>query len=157
VNRLLVGGGVLDGPLPLLGTRLAIVLGLLYVYLPLMILPLFSAIERLGPASRQAAEDLGASPVRAFLRVTLPLTLPGVMAGCVFVFVPSLGNFVVPDLLGGGKTIMVGNLIQSQFFQARDWPFGAALSISVLAVTMVLLAVQARVLTRERRLVARGA
>lgn len=157
VNRVLIGAGLLDGPLTLLGTRMAIVLGLLYVYLPLMILPLFSAIERLGVAPRQAAEDLGASPARAFLRVTLPLTLPGVMAGCVFVFVPTLGNFVVPDLLGGGKTIMVGNLIQSQFFQARDWPFGAALSISVLAVTTVLLILQARVLTRERRLVARGA
>jgi spermidine/putrescine transport system permease protein len=157
VNRLLIGAGILERPLTLLGTRFAIVLGLLYVYLPLMIIPLFSAIERLGPAPRQAAADLGAGPVRAFLRVTLPLTLPGVMAGCVFVFVPSLGNFVVPDLLGGGKTIMVGNLIQSQFFQARDWPFGAALSISVLAATTLLLLLQARVLTRERRLVARGA
>ncbi|GIU99513.1 MAG: spermidine/putrescine ABC transporter permease [Actinomycetota bacterium] len=156
LNRALVGLGLLDRPIALLGTRVAIVLGLLYAYLPLMILPLFSAIERLGPWPRQAAEDLGAGPVRAFLRVTLPLTLPGVMAGCVFVFVPTLGNFIVPDLLGGGKAIMVGNLIQSQFFQARDWPFGAALSISVLAVTTVLLVLQARVLTRERRLVARA-
>lgn len=157
VNRTLIGLGILERPLTLLGTRFAIVLGLLYVYLPLMILPLFSAIERLGLAPRQAAMDLGASPTRAFLRVTLPLTLPGVMAGCVFVFVPTLGNFIVPDLLGGGKAIMVGNLIQAQFFQARDWPFGAVLSISVLAVTTVLLVLQARVLTRERRLVARGA
>ncbi len=157
VNRALTSLGVLEGPLAFLGTRIAIVIGLLYLYLPLMILPLFSSIERLGAAPRQAAADLGASPARAFLRVTLPLTLPGVMAGCVFVFVPTLGNFVVPDLLGGGKAIMVGNLIQSQFFQARDWPFGAALSISVLAVTAVLLLVQARVLTRERRLLARGA
>jgi spermidine/putrescine transport system permease protein len=157
VNRVLIGTGILDRPLTLLGTRPAIVLGLLYVYLPLMILPLFSAIERLGEAPRQAAADLGASPARAFVRVTLPLTMPGIMAGCIFVFVPTLGNFVVPDLLGAGKAIMVGNLIQSQFFQARDWPFGAALSISVLAVTIVLLLVQARVLTRERRLLARGA
>lgn len=157
VNRVLIGTGILDRPLTLLGTRLAIVLGLLYVYLPLMILPLFSAIERLGEAPRQAAADLGASPARAFVRVTLPLTMPGIMAGCIFVFVPTLGNFVVPDLLGAGKAIMVGNLIQSQFFQARDWPFGAALSISVLAVTTLLLLVQARVLTRERRLLARGA
>ncbi len=157
VNRALVGLGLTERPIALLGTRVAIVLGLLYAYLPLMILPLFSAIERLGVAPRQAAADLGASPAGAFLRVTLPLTLPGVMAGCVFVFVPTLGNFIVPDLLGGGKAIMVGNLIQSQFFQARDWPFGAALSISVLAVTVVLLVVQARVLTRERRLAARAA
>jgi spermidine/putrescine transport system permease protein len=156
VNRTLTGVGLIDEPLTLLNTRLAIVIGLLYLYLPLMVLPLFAAIERLGRSPREAAEDLGAGPVRSFVRVTFPLTLPGVMAGCIFVFVPSLGNFIVPDLLGGGKAIMVGNLIQAQFFQARDWPFGAALSISVLAVTMVLLLVQARVLTRERRLAARG-
>ena len=157
VNQTLTGTGLIDEPLTLMNTRFAIVIGLLYVYLPLMILPLFASIERLGRSPREAAEDLGAGPVRSFLRVTFPLTLPGVMAGCIFVFVPSLGNFIVPDLLGGGKTIMVGNLIQSQFFQARDWPFGAALSISVLVVTTVLLLVQARVLTRERRLLARGA
>lgn len=157
VNQALTATGLVDEPLTLLNTRGAIVVGLLYIYLPLMILPVFSSIERLGPSSREAAEDLGAGPVRSFLRVTLPLTLPGVMAGSIFVFVPALGNFIVPDLLGGGKTIMVGNLIQAQFFQARDWPFGAALSISVLLVTTVLLLVQARVLTRERRLVARGA
>ncbi len=157
INRTLIAAGLVDEPLTLMGTRSAIVLGLLYAYLPLMVLPLFSAIERLGSAPREAAGDLGAGPARSFLRVTLPLTLPGVMAGCIFVFVPTLGNFIVPDLLGGGKTIMVGNLIQAQFFQARDWPFGAALSISVLVVTTVLLLVQARVLTRERRAVARGA
>ena len=157
VNRGLASMGLIDEPLTLLNTRPAIVIGLLYAYLPLMVLPLFAAIERLGTSPREAAEDLGAGPVRTFFRVTLPLTLPGVMAGSIFVFVPSLGNFIVPDLLGGGKTIMVGNLIQQQFFQARDWPFGAALSISVLAVTTVLLLVQARVLTRERRLVTRGA
>jgi spermidine/putrescine transport system permease protein len=157
VNRGLEATGLIGEPLTLLNTRLAIVIGLLYAYLPLMVLPLFAAIERLGASPREAAEDLGAGAIRTFFRVTLPLTLPGVMAGCIFVFVPSLGNFIVPDLLGGGKTIMVGNLIQQQFFQARDWPFGAALSISVLAVTTVLLLVQARVLTRERRLVGRGA
>ncbi len=94
-----------------------------------MVLPLYASIERLGVAPRQAAADLGAGPVASFFRVTLPLTLPGIMAGCIFVFVPSLANFIVPDLLGGGKRIMVGNLIQSQFFQARDWPFGATLAV----------------------------
>lgn len=157
INRTLSWMGLIDEPLTLINTRFAIVVGLLYVYLPLMVLPLFSAIERLGTSAREAAEDLGAGPIRTFFRVTFPLTLPGVMAGCIFVFVPSLGNFIVPDLLGGGKTIMIGNLIQQQFFQARDWPFGAALSLSVLAITTVLLLVQARVLTRERRLVGRGA
>ncbi len=113
--------------------------GLLYAYLPLMILPLYASIERLGRSPREAAADLGAGPVAGFFRITFPMTLPGVMAGCIFVFVPSLGNFIVPDLLGGGKSIMVGNLIQSQFFQARDWPFGATLALCVIAITMVLL------------------
>ena len=113
--------------------------GLLYAYLPLMILPLYASIERLGRSPREAAADLGADPMAGFFRITFPMTLPGVMAGCIFVFVPSLGNFVVPDLLGGGKAIMVGNLIQSQFFQARDWPFGATLALLVIAVTTVLL------------------
>jgi len=154
VNRILRGLGVIDGSIALLNNEFAIVVGLLYAYLPLMILPLYASIERLGRSPREAAADLGAGPVRGFFRVTFPMTLPGVMAGCIFVFVPSLGNFIVPDLLGGGKKIMMGNLIQQQFFQARDWPFGATLALSVLAITMVLLLVQAWVLNREKRLTA---
>lgn len=157
INRILRGTGVIDGSLPLLNNEFAIVVGLLYAYLPLMILPLYASIERLGPAPREAAADLGAGPVAGFFRTTLPMTLPGVIAGCIFVFVPSLGNFIVPDLLGGGKKIMMGNLIQQQFFQARDWPFGATLALSVLAITMVLLLVQAWILNREKRLTAHGA
>jgi spermidine/putrescine transport system permease protein len=156
VNRILRGTGLIEGSIALLNNEFAIVVGLLYAYLPLMILPLYASIERLGPSLREAAADLGAGPAAGFFRVTLPMTLPGVMAGCIFVFVPSLGNFIVPDLLGGGKKIMMGNLIQQQFFQARDWPFGATLALSVLAITMVLLLVQAWVLNRERRLAAHG-
>jgi spermidine/putrescine transport system permease protein len=156
VNRSLRGLGLIDGSLPLLNNEFAIVVGLLYAYLPLMILPLYASIERLGRSLPEAAGDLGAGPVAGFFRVTFPMTLPGVMAGCIFVFVPSLGNFVVPDLLGGGKAIMVGNLIQSQFFQARDWPFGATLALSVLLITMALLIVQAWLLNREQRLTAHG-
>ena len=110
----------------------------------------------MGTPPREAAADLGAGPVAGFFRVTFPLTLPGVVAGCIFVFVPSLGNFVVPDLLGGGKQIMVGNLIQSQFFQARDWPFGATLAMAVMVITLLLLLGQARILNREKRLAARA-
>lgn len=157
INRTLRGLGLIDGALPLLNSEFAIVVGLLYAYLPLMILPLYASIERLGRPPREAAADLGAGPVAGFLRVTFPLTLPGVVAGCIFVFVPSLGNFVVPDLLGGGKEIMVGNLIQSQFFQARDWPFGATLALSVIAITVLLLLGQAWILNREKRLAARAA
>jgi spermidine/putrescine transport system permease protein len=149
VNRTLVAAGVLQAPLPLLNNTFAIVVGLVYAYLPLMILPIYSAIERLGVQAREAAADLGAPPASAFLRVTLPLTLRGVLAGCTFVFVPSLGNFIVPDLLGGGRRIMIGNLIQQQFLQARDWPFGATLAILVLVPMLILLRTQVRVLRRD--------
>ncbi len=157
INRTLRNLGLIDGALPLLNSEFAIVIGLLYAYLPLMILPLYASIERLGRPPREAAADLGAGAVAGFVRVTFPLTLPGVVAGCIFVFVPSLGNFVVPDLLGGGKEIMVGNLIQSQFFQARDWPFGATLAMSVIVITALLLLGQAWILNREKRMAARAA
>jgi spermidine/putrescine transport system permease protein len=143
VNGALRGIGLIDAPLGLLYTDGAVVVGLLYAYLPLMILPLFAAIERLDPELREAAANLGASPARVFLTVTLPLTLPGVLIGCIFVFVPSIGNFVVPELLGGGKTIMVGNLIRDQFLKARDWPFGAVLALAVILGLLALLVIQA--------------
>ncbi|MFF4773417.1 ABC transporter permease [Microtetraspora fusca] len=131
------------GKLELLYSDGAIVAGLLYAYLPLMILPLYSAIERLDPQLREASSNLGARPIRTFWSVTLPLSLPGVLTGCVFVFVPSLGNFVIPELLGGGRRIMVGNLIRDQFLKARDWPFGSVLALSVIGVLVLLLFAQA--------------
>lgn len=151
INRGLEGLGVIDGPLPLLNNEFAIILGLVYGYLPLMILPIYASIERLNPELREASSDLGGGPFRTFLRVTLPLTLPGIAAGCIFVFVPSLGNFIVPDLLGGGLTSMVGNLIQQQFLRARDWPFGAALSLALIGLMGALLFLQAWLLGRQRR------
>ncbi|HEX6871100.1 MAG TPA: ABC transporter permease [Micromonosporaceae bacterium] len=143
VNSALTGIGIIDAPLELLYTKGAIVGGLLYAYLPLMVLPLYSAIERLDPQLREASANLGARPARTFWSVTLPLTLPGVLTGCVFVFVPSLGNFVIPELLGGGRTVMVGNLIRDQFLKARDWPFGATLALLVVAILVLLLMAQA--------------
>lgn len=142
VNGALRGVGIIDEPLGLLYTDGAVVSGLLYAYLPLMILPLYSSIERLDPELREAAANLGATPIRTFLTVTLPLTLPGVLIGSIFVFVPSIGNFVIPELLGGGKTVMVGNLIRDQFLKARDWPFGAVLAIAVIVVLLGLLVLQ---------------
>lgn len=142
LNQALVGLGIVDRPLGLLYTKGAVVAGLLYAYLPLMILPLYASIERLDPQLREAAANLGASRARTFFDVTLPLTLPGLITGCVFVFVPSLGNFVVPELLGGGKTVMVGNLIRDQFLKARDWPFGAVLALAVIALMVALFALQ---------------
>jgi spermidine/putrescine transport system permease protein len=130
------------GPYELLYNQGAIVLGLLYSYLPLMVLPLYAAIERLDPQLREASANLGASGFTTFRKVTLPLTVPGVLSGCVFVFVPSFGNFVIPELLGGGKSVMVGNLIRNQFLQSRDWPFGSTLALALIAVLIVLLIAQ---------------
>jgi len=150
VNQVLREVGVIDAPLTLLYNDFAVVMGLVYGYLPLMILPLYAALERLDPAVREAALDLGARPLRILRTVTLPLILPGIVAGCVFVFVPSLGNFPVPQLLGGGRRIMVGNLVNQQFLEARDWPFGSTLALLIIGVLMILLIVQSRVLRRSR-------
>ena len=144
LNGALVSLGLIGEPLSLLYTPGAVVAGLLYAYLPLMILPLYASIERVDAELLEAAANLGAPPRTVFRTVMLPLTLPGILTGCVFVFVPSLGNFVVPELLGGGKLVMVGNLIRDQFLKARDWPFGATLALIVIAFLAVLLVLQAR-------------
>ena len=130
-------------PLPLLYNDFAIVLGLVYGYLPFMVLAIYSSLSRLDPAFLEQSADLGASPASTFLRITLPLTLPGLAAGSIFVFVLSIGNFITPDLLGGGRSIMVGNLIYDQFLTARDWPFGSALAFVLIGVMLLLLFVQA--------------
>ena len=151
INRGLESLGLINEPLPLLYNEFAIVLGLVYGYLPLMILPIYSSISGSSPTSARRPPTSEGIRLRTFLRVTLPLTLPGLAAGCIFVFVPSLGNFIVPDLLGGGLSIMVGNLIQAQFLKARDWPFGAVLSLALIAMMGVLLFLQAWLQDRDRR------
>ncbi len=148
INNGLEGAGLISEPLPLLYNEFAIVLGLVYAYLPFMILALFTSISRLPRDLLEASSDLGASVARTFLKVTLPLTAPGIAAGCVFVFVLSLGNFVTPDLLGGKQTTMIGNVIYAQFFTARDWPFGAALAFVLVAIMMLLLMAQALLVRR---------
>ncbi len=150
VNNGLRAVGLIDEPLPLLYNEFAIVVGLLYGYLPFMVLALYSSISRLNPEILEASADLGASSFRTFLRVTLPLTLPGIGAGSVFVFVLSIGNFITPDLLGGGRTLMVGNLIFDQFLSARDWPFGSALAFILIAIMLLLLVAQAWVVKRTQ-------
>lgn len=145
LNKGLINMGIINQPLELLYKPSAIVLGLLYAYIPLMILPIYSALVRIDPSMKEAAINLGATPAQAFRQVTLPLALPGVLVGAIFVFVPSVGNFIVPELLGGGKTIMVGNLIRDQFLKARDWPFGSVLALSMVIMLLVLFFVQARV------------
>jgi len=135
-NRTLQFLGITDEPLTLIFTPEAVLMGMVYSYLPFMILPLYAALEKFDTRLKEAAQDLGASRWHTFWRVTFPLSLPGVIAGSILVFIPSAGEFVIPDLLGGSRTMMTGNLIQNQFLQARDWAFGSALSV-MLAVLML--------------------
>ncbi len=148
INNLLRTMGYTGEPLSLLYTEAAVITGLVYNYLPFVILAIYSTLSRLNPELMEASRDLGAGPVRTFLRVTLPLSLPGVAAGGVFVFVLSIGNFVTPALLGGGRFQMVGNLVYDQFLTANDWPFGAALGAALIVTMIVLLFVQARATAR---------
>ena len=124
-------------PLELLNTPLAVQIGLVYGYLPFMILPLYAALEQLDMSLLEAAQDLGASPRRAFWHVTVPLSLPGILAGSMLVFIPTVGAFLTPDLLGGGKVSYIGNVIERQFKTARDWPFGSALSFMLMGIVLV--------------------
>ena len=135
-NRTLQFLGITDEPLTLIFTPQAVLMGMVYSYLPFMILPLYAALEKFDVRLKEAAQDLGASRWHTFWRVTFPLSMPGVIAGSILVFIPSAGEFVIPDLLGGSRTMMTGNLIQNQFLQARDWAFGSALSV-MLAVLML--------------------
>lgn len=144
LNGVLSGLGLIGSPLDMLYTETAIVIGLVYGYLPFMILPLYVAVERLPFSLVEAARDLYASRWAVFRRIILPLTKPGVVAGCILVFVPSLGAFITPDLMGGARTMMVGNLIQHEFLVARDWPFGAAVSLVLMALVLVGLMVYVR-------------
>jgi len=144
INTLLERIGIIRDPLPLLYNNGAVVLGLVYSYLPFMVLPLYAALERLDPNLLEAAADLGARPLTALFRVVVPLCGPGIRAGLVLVFIPCLGAYLTPDLLGGGKSVMVGNLIQNQFTNARDWPFGSAASLVLMALVMLLLLASVR-------------
>jgi spermidine/putrescine transport system permease protein len=151
VNRGLAGLGLIDAPLAILYNEFAVVTGLVYNYLPFVILAIYSSLQRLNPEIREASEDLGAPAWKTFWRITLPLTAPGVAAGAVFVFVLSIGNFITPELLGGGRLQMVGTLIYDQFLSARDWPFGATLSLFLIMIMMALLFAQAAAVNRAQR------
>jgi spermidine/putrescine transport system permease protein len=139
LNSALQALGIIRQPLPLLYNDGAVILGLVYGFLPFMVLPLYATLERLDPSLLEAAADLGARPWRALIDVTLPLCAPGIRAGAILVFVPCLGTYLTSDLLGGSKTVLIGNLVQNQFTAARDWPFGAALSLALMAIAIVLL------------------
>jgi spermidine/putrescine transport system permease protein len=150
INNVLIHVGAISQPLPLLYNEFAVILGLVYNYTPFVILAIFSALQRLDPSYAEASRDLGATAATTFFKITLPLTATGVAAGAVFVFVLSIGNFVTPDLLGGGKLQMIGNLIYDQFLTARDWPFGATLSGLLIALMMIALFMQAVASGRAR-------
>lgn len=136
LNTLLIQLHLISAPLDLLYSDQAVLLGLVYGYLPFMVLPLYAAIERIDPALIEAAWDLYADRWSLFRRVLIPLAMPGIVAGCVLVFIPSLGAYLTPDLLGGARSMMVGNLIQHEYLVARDWPLGSALSIVLMLMVM---------------------
>ena len=138
LNALLLKVHLISSPLSMMYTDFAVIVGLVYTLMPFMILPLYASIEKLDPRYLEAARDLGAGKIRAFIHVSLPLTLPGIVAGIMLVFLPALGMFYIPDILGGAKSMLVGNFIKNQFLTSRDWPAGAAASV-ILTLLMVIL------------------
>jgi spermidine/putrescine transport system permease protein len=137
LNTVLLKLGLVSSPLEILYTDAAVLIGLVYGYLPFMVLPLYAAVERLPPSVVEAAWDLYATAWAVFWRVILPLTRPGVVAGCILVFIPSLGAFLTPDLLGGARNMMVGNLIQHEYLVVRDWPLGSAISLVLMGLVLL--------------------
>ncbi|MEH2920355.1 spermidine/putrescine ABC transporter permease PotB [Samsonia erythrinae] len=139
LNEFLLWTGLIDKPLRIMYTSEAVILGLIYILLPFMVLPLYSSIEKLDKSYLEAARDLGANKWQTFIRVVIPLTMPGIIAGCLLVLLPAMGLFFVADLMGGAKNLLIGNVIKSQFLNIRDWPFGAATSICLTLIMGILL------------------
>ena len=140
LNQFLMYLGVIHEPLIIINTNWAVYIGIVYSYLPFMVLPLYSALEKLDGTLIEAAQDLGCTPLRAFWKVTFPLSLPGVFAGFLLVFIPATGEFVIPDLLGGSSTLMIGKTLWSEFFSNRDWPLSSAVAIVLLLVLVIPIA-----------------
>lgn len=149
LNSFLIGLGVISAPLQILYTDTAVFIGMTYVYLPFMVLPIFAAIDRFDMRLLEAGYDLYASRGQVLRRIILPIVKPGIIAGSILVFIPSLGAYVIPRILGGGKNLMVGNLIDLQFGQGRNWPLGAALGMTLLIIVMIALAFYTRITNRE--------
>ncbi|GCA48632.1 ABC transporter permease subunit [Sinorhizobium sp. KGO-5] len=137
LNQFLSAVGLIDQPLIILNTNWAIYIGIVYSYLPFMVLPIYSALEKMDHSLTEAAQDLGCTPAAAFWRVTFPLSLPGVVAGCLLVFIPAVGEFVIPDLLGGSETLMIGKTLWSEFNSNRDWPVSSAVAIILLMILVI--------------------
>lgn len=153
IDQFLRWSGIADNPGSILGTEWAVHLGIVYAYLPFMVLPLYATLEKLDTSLLEAAADLGARPLTAFLTITLPLSLPGIVAGCLLVFIPSIGEFVIPDLLGGTDTLMIGKVLWDEFFTNADWPLASAVAICLLVLLVGPIALfqrqQARSLERR--------
>jgi spermidine/putrescine transport system permease protein len=148
INTLLQSLDIIAEPIGMMFTEGAVVVGMAYIFLPFMFLPVYASIEKLDMSYIEASSDLGGNRFQTFWRVVLPLTLPGIVGGSIIVFIPSLGNFVVPDLLGGAHVYMIGNMIEQQFLYARNWPFGAALAMMVMATVLFFLLIYAVSLSR---------
>ncbi|KGQ47817.1 spermidine/putrescine ABC transporter permease [Gallibacterium anatis 10672-6] len=144
LNNTLIWLGIIDTPIRILNTEVAVIIGLVYILLPFMILPLYSSIEKLDYRLLEAAKDLGANAFQRFIKIILPLTMPGIIAGCLLVLLPAMGMFYVADLLGGAKVLLVGNVIKSEFLISRNWPFGSSISIALTILMALLLFVYYR-------------
>ena len=137
LNQFLLALGVIDEPLIILNTNIAVYIGIVYSYLPFMVLPIYSALEKMDYTLIEAAQDLGCPPISAFWKITFPLAIPGIVAGCLLVFIPAVGEFVIPDLLGGSRTLMIGKTLWSEFFNNRDWPVSSAVAVLLLLILVV--------------------
>jgi putrescine transport system permease protein len=149
INRMLMYIGIIDEPLVMLQTDFAMYIGIVYSYLPFMILPLYSNLEKHDPALLEAAVDLGCRPWRAFMHVTLPLSMPGIIAGSMLVFIPAVGEFVIPRMLGGTDSLMIGRVLWDEFFLNRNWPVASAVAVTLLLVLVIPIIIFQRYQTRE--------
>lgn len=150
LNMFLMNWGIISEPLTIMNTTTAVYIGIVYSYLPFMILPLYTSLEKIKPSLLEAAEDLGSPPWKAFWQITFPLSLPGVVAGCLLVFIPAVGEFVIPDLLGGSETLMIGKTLWSEFFNNRDWPVSSAVAVVLLLVLVIPIVLFQRMQEKQR-------
>jgi putrescine transport system permease protein len=150
LNLWLMNAGIISEPLTIMGTNTAVYIGIVYSYLPFMILPLYASLEKINPTLLEAAQDLGSPPWKAFWQVTFRLSLPGVFAGCLLVFIPAVGEFVIPDLLGGSETLMIGKTLWAEFFSNSDWPLASAVAVMLLLVLIVPIMLFQRMQLKEQ-------
>lgn len=149
LNNVLIGLGIIDEPLDILHNHFSVYLGIVYSYLPFMILPLYANLARMDESLLEAAADLGCRPWKTFISVTLPLSLPGIIAGSMLVFIPAVGEFVIPELLGGPDTLMIGKILWNEFFQNRDWPVASAVAIAMLILLVIPIVIFQHFQSRE--------